>query len=139
MSTKKEITITANIRKLQCVHDFIASTLSDLHIDKTTENNIMLCAEEVFVNICCYAYGDSEGDATVTAELADDGKELLLTFIDSGIPFDPISQDEVDIDSLGEQREIGGLGIYLVKQLSDELSYRYGNGCNVLTVKKLLN
>lgn len=61
---------------------------------------------------------------------------MIITFIDNGVPFDPLKADDPDITLSAQERQIGGLGIYMVKQSMDEISYEYRNGQNILTIKK---
>lgn len=100
-----------------------------------------IAVEEVFVNIANYAYPDGDGSADVHMEFQQDetGKEqVLLTFMDRGVPFDPVQKEDPDITLSANERQIGGLGIYMVKKSMDGISYRYEDGCNILTIMKYL-
>ncbi len=97
---------------------------------------IDLAIEEIFVNIADYAYTPDIGDVVMKAELADDGMKLTLIFEDGGTPFDPLKRPDPDINLPASEREIGGLGIFLVKETMDEMKYEYRDGKNQLTLVK---
>ena len=94
--------------------------------------------DEIFGNIAYYAYGKGSGNATIQIEMEDNPPKITLTFIDQGIPYNPLESKDPDITLDIEDREIGGLGIFLVKKTMDELSYEYVDGQNILTMKKEL-
>ena len=102
----------------------------------TKPTTITLVAEEVFVNIAHYAYDGGAGDAEMTYAFDQDTREVEIVFSDSGIPFDPTSRPAPDITLRPGQRQIGGLGIHLVRELMDEVIYEYQGGKNRLTVRK---
>ena len=85
------------------------------------------------------AYPDSEGDAVIETEVTTDPPAIAITFRDSGEPYDPLAKEDPDITLSAEKRRIGGLGIFLVKKLMDEVAYKYEDGQNVLTIIKLLD
>ena len=76
---------------------------------------------------------------TVGVYTEDDNSEITIKIIDSGQPYNPLTKEDPDITLPAEDRQIGGLGIYLVKQVMDEVKYEYKEGCNVLELKKYLN
>ena len=94
-----------------------------------------VAVEELFVNIASYAYVDKIGIADITIELLP-GQVVQITFRDSGIPYNPLEKPDPDITKPAEEREIGGLGIYIVKKSMDEVLYRYEDGQNILTIRK---
>ena len=102
------------------------------------EMQIQVAAEEIFINIANYAYAPETGDATVRIETEEDPKAVVLTFIDQGVPYDPVKREDPDVTLPAEEREIGGLGIYMTKQAMDEVSYEYKDGQNILRIKKNL-
>lgn len=93
---------------------------------------IRLCVEEAVVNIVEYAYG--RGDGWLEAETKNDGSSLEIILRDAGTPFDPLDKPDPDITLSVEERQIGGLGIFLCKQMMDKVNYRYENGCNILSM-----
>ena len=97
---------------------------------------VCVAIEEVFVNVAHYAYGESQGD--VKFEIAFDKETRNVTFrmADKGIPFNPLNKPEPDITLSAEEREIGGLGIFITKKTMDLVTYAYENGENILTMIK---
>ena len=99
---------------------------------------IDIAVEEIFVNIANYAYQDKVGKAQVQIEIKEDPLSIYITFIDSGIPYDPLAKADPDTSLKAEDRAIGGLGIFMVKKSMDNVSYQYKNGQNMLTIQKSL-
>ena len=97
---------------------------------------IQIAVEELFVNIAHYAYNPEVGPATVRVDVEDDPISVVITFIDNGVPYDPLAKDDPDITLSAQERDIGGLGIYMVKMSMDDVSYEYKDGRNILTIKK---
>ena len=91
---------------------------------------IRICVEEIFVNIASYAYPDREGQIQIEEEMAD--KSIHLTFIDEGIPYNPLEREDPDVTLPAGDRKSGGLGIYLVKQMADEVRFEYKDNKNCL-------
>lgn len=96
---------------------------------------LRLVSEEIIVNIINYAY-PQETDGYLTLCLWDEGGEIVLEFIDGGVPFNPLAKADPDISLPPEQRKIGGLGIFLVREMMDDVAYAYVNKENRLTIKK---
>ena len=90
--------------------------------------------EEIFVNIASYAYPESTGNAVI--EFSCENGIMEITFIDQGVPFDPLAHSDPDINVPIEKRKVGGLGILMVKKMMDKVTYRRENGCNTLTIQK---
>jgi len=109
--------------------DFLM-TSPDIPENEQLQFKIRLCCEEAVQNVVDYAYGDGTG----YLEAGTDRKEgkLLIFLKDAGVPFDPLEKKDPDITAGIEEREIGGLGIFLCKQMMDDISYSYRNGCNIL-------
>ncbi|MDR3295046.1 MAG: ATP-binding protein [Clostridiales Family XIII bacterium] len=101
-----------------------------------TQIQIDLAVEEIFVNIARYAYGSEGGDAVVSYELMEDPLRMRIRFQDEGVPYNPLLKEDPDISLSAEKRPVGGLGIFLVKKLMDQMEYRRENGRNILTVTK---
>lgn len=95
---------------------------------------IHLVVEEIVVNIVDYAY--PEGNGYLEVRINNDNKELTIEFRDHGIPFNPLEQSMPDLDIPLEERSIGGLGIFLTKEMMDNVEYRYEQGENILIIKK---
>ena len=99
---------------------------------------IDIAIDELFGNIARYAYNPEVGPATVRVEVLNDPLAVEITLIDGGIPYDPLKKEDPDITLSAEQREIGGLGIFMVKKSMDSITYEYKDGKNILAIKKNL-
>lgn len=111
----------------------IIEEIASLDISDTDKQQIRLIAEEIFVNICSYAYEGETGEAELDIEL--DGGMIRLVFTDSGKPYDP-TQNVPDIEKYDYENKIGGLGIFLTTEIADRCSYEYKDGKNILTLEK---
>lgn len=115
--------------------EFLMSS-PDMPTDDGLQFKIRLSIEETVENVVRYAYEDSVGWMEVGTELDAAGLLLTITLKDAGKPFNPLDSPDPDITLSAEERQIGGLGIFLCKQLMDEVAYRYEDGCNILTMTK---
>lgn len=111
----------------------------DMPSDEGLLFKIHLSVEEVVENVVDYAYEGGMGWLEAGTELDSSGLVLTIIIKDAGVPFNPLEKEDPDITASAEERKIGGLGIFLCKQMMDSVSYRYENGCNVLTMKKHLS
>ena len=126
--------VTADVNKLRDVLGFIDSLLEEAGCPMKVQMQIDLAVEELFVNIANYAYTDGKGKAQISALVTT--RRAEITFADSGIPYDPLAKPDPDITLSADVRPIGGLGIFLSKKLMDEVTYKYEDSKNVLTIKK---
>ena len=133
-----ELEIDAKLSNLEKVLDFVNSHLSNVECPEKTRIQVDIAVEEIFVNIAHYAYNPEVGKATIRVEISEKPLTISLTFMDSGKPYDPLSRKDPDVSLSAEERQIGGLGIYMVKKSMDEIQYSYRNGTNMLTFKKKL-
>ena len=132
----KEITVRAETERLDEVNGFVNAELEARGCPMKTLMQIDLAVEEIFVNIASYAYGPEGGDAVVRIGTEDGG--VCVIFEDRGIPFDPTAREDPDRSSPAEERQIGGLGIFLTKRIMDEVTYEYRDGKNILLFRKKL-
>jgi len=130
------LTVPAKVDRLGEVTAFLEAELEKVDCPMDKVFDFTLVAEEVFVNIAHYAYDGRAGEAEMAFAFDQNTREVVMTFSDGGIPFDPTSRPAPDITLRPGQRKIGGLGIHLVKELMDEVEYAYLGGKNRLTVKK---
>ena len=130
--------VPAQIEKLQEVLSFLEQALGEADCPLKKQMQIAVAAEEVFVNIASYAYAPGTGIATVCIEIDDDPPVATIAFSDSGVPFDPLKKADPDVTLSAEEREIGGLGIFMTKKIMDDVTYTYRDGQNILTLKKNL-
>ena len=134
----KEMVVDADDSMLDEVLDFLSENLEEAGCSLKLQMQICVAAEEIFVNIAHYAYKPDSGKATVSVELTGDPVTITITFIDSGIPFDPLAKEDPDEDVVFNEEKIGGLGIYMTKKMMDDVAYEYKEGKNVLQMKKKL-
>ena len=134
----KEITVDAMIENMNTVTAFVDDFLDQIACPMKSRIQINVVIDEIFGNICHYAYKDSVGAVTVRVESGNTPKAVFLTFTDNGIPYNPLDTEDPDITLSSEERKIGGLGIYLVKKNMDEMKYEYVNQQNRLWMEKRL-
>lgn len=134
----RELTLEALPENLPRVQSFVAELLEKAACPMKTMMQIDVIVEEVFVNIAHYAYGPEHGKAAVRAEISGDPAAVTITFADRGMPYDPLAREDPDVTLPAEQRQIGGLGIFMTKKMMDEVRYEYRDGQNILTLKKKL-
>lgn len=134
----KEITVDAMIENMNTVTVFVDDFLDQIACPMKSRIQINIVIDEIFGNICHYAYKDSVGAVTVRVESGNTPKAVFLTFTDNGIPYNPLDTEDPDITLSSEERKIGGLGIYLVKKNMDEMKYEYVNQQNRLWMEKRL-
>ncbi len=134
----KEMTIEARKENLAQALAFVDEVLEEAGCPMKTQMQVDVAVEELFVNIASYAYGDGVGTALLQAEVSGDPPVFSLTLIDSGLPYDPLAKEDPDITLSAQERQIGGLGIFMVKQMMDDMRYEYRDGQNHLTVLKKL-
>ncbi len=138
MAAINEIVIDANTDKLDEVIEFVDSHLEEYDCSMKTQMQIDIAVEEVFVNIAHYAYNTDIGKATIRVEISGDPIVIKITFLDNGKPYDPLAKEDPDVTLSAEDRQIGGLGIFMTKKSMDNIQYEYKNGQNILTIEKNL-
>ena len=134
----KELTLDATIENISTVTAFVDEELEKINCPVKAQMQIDIAIDELFSNIANYAYQPSVGPATVKVEVIEDPMSVVITFIDGGIPYNPLEKEDPDITLSAEEREIGGLGIFMVKKSMDNIDYEYKNGQNILRIKKNL-
>ena len=135
----KELIIEADRMNLPQVQMFIDEQLEAVDCPMTTQIAIDVAVEELFVNIASYAYEQGEGVAVVQISVHDEPLSVEITFIDNGVQYDPLAKEDPDVTLSAKERKKGGLGIFMVKNTMDNVSYEYKDGKNILTIKKNLN
>lgn len=132
----KELTLPATIENIEKVTDFVNEQLEEIECPMKAQMQIDIAIDELFGNIAHYAYNPETGPATVRVEVTEEPISVVITFIDHGVPYDPLKKDDPDITLSTEERAIGGLGVFMVKKTMDEISYEYRDGKNILRIKK---
>ena len=133
-----ELTVDATLDNLRLVNAFLEEHLEEADCPLKAQMQIAVAAEEIYVNIAHYAYAPETGTATLRLELQEEPPVVTLTFLDSGIPFNPLDRTDPDVSLPAEEREIGGLGIFMTRKSMDDLRYEFRDGQNVLTLTKRL-
>ena len=131
-----KITVDAVLENLQTVMDFATENLEAHDCSMKVSMQLELVIEEIFVNISSYAYHPEIGSATFCMEFEKEPAAVLMTFIDGGKPYNPLEKNDPDTTLDIDERDVGGLGIFLVKKNVDEISYEYADGKNILHMKR---
>ena len=129
-------TFPAKAESLSDVLGFVEESLEKFECPIKLQTAICVAIEEVFVNVAHYAYPDGEGDMSLCIGFDTQSRVITFRMIDKGIPFDPLKKPDPDITLSAEEREVGGLGIFIAKKTMDSLNYSYENGENILTMIK---
>lgn len=133
---KKILVVEAAVENIEKVTEFVDEHLLQWNCPVKARMQILIAIDELFGNIAHYAYKELPGEASVEVEASEEPMAVSITFIDRGIPFDPLAKADPDISLPEEERQPGGLGVYMVKQSMDGISYRYENGRNILQIRK---
>ena len=134
----REMDIAATLENLDTVMAFVDQQLEEVGCSMKAQMQIDIAVEEVYVNIAHYAYNPEVGGVTIRVQIEEEPLAVILTFIDKGKPYDPLAKEDPDVTLAAEDRQIGGLGIFMVKKSMDNVSYEYSEGRNILTLKKKL-
>ena len=129
----KELTIEASIDDLDKVLGFVNEDLERHNCPLDLQCQIDIVVEEIFMNIANYAYKPAKGHVTIFFSA---GEEILIKFEDEGKPYNPLERAVPDLDKPLMERKIGGLGIFMVRQLMDEVAYTRVDNKNVLIMTK---
>ena len=132
----KELLIQADMNNLEKIDAMIDRELEGMDLSQEDQIALHIAVEEIYSNIAFYAYPVPPGTVKVRLEFDAPKREMKIQFLDRGIPYDPLKKADPDITLPAEEREIGGLGIYMVKNSMDQVDYRYEDGWNVFTMKK---
>ena len=135
MTSKHSLTLPNDIETIPQLNEFIDTVAEEIGLDMSLTMSLNLAIEEAVVNVMEYAYPEGE-QGNVDIEVIADDKWLTFIISDNGIPFDPTTQEDADTTLSADERPIGGLGIFLVRQLMDSINYQRENGKNILTLSK---
>ena len=135
-SSSLVLELEATRDNLQSVLDFVNEHLDEINCPKKARMQLNLTVEEIYINIASYAYTPNIGMVKVVLDDLKNPDGVRLTFIDQGVPYNPLAKADPDVTLPAEQRPIGGLGIYLVKKNMDKVEYKYENNSNVLAMTK---
>lgn len=127
--------LAAEFNNFPIMLEFVFSKIGSCdQVEKQIINQLRMACEEIFVNIVSYAYPNQEGEITIGCE--QNSGYITIKTIDQGKPFNPLIQNDPDMTSEIQDRCVGGLGIYMVKQLMDEICYKRENNENILIMQK---
>lgn len=132
----EKLRIEAKKENLNMMIDFIVDKYSEKVTDKKAIPKMRLVSEEALINVIDYAYPDKNGELEICYEYDESGNFIEIRIIDEGKPFNPLEHDKPDLDTAVEDREIGGLGIFMIKQIMDKVIYERKDQQNILTLIK---
>ena len=164
MCIKKTFKVAADMKELETVTSCVQKILDEIEAPSGDSMKVEVIVEEIFSNIALYAYKDIKPDVSKSVEdkgglaglidkfksvpvspyakisitVPDDKGSITVEFQDEGTPYNPLEKPDPDITLAAEEREIGGLGIYMVKKSMDDVTYQYKDGKNILTLMKKL-
>lgn len=128
--------IPARLEGMDLILSFVSFLLDSHGCPPQARTQLRMAVEELYVNVTLYAYPSGDGWVEIQGSVEDGVATFRL--IDGGTPFNPLEKDDPDVMLSGEERSIGGLGIFMVKTMVDEVAYAYSDGCNRLTLRKQL-
>lgn len=132
----KEIEVDATIENVDKVTDFVNAELESINCSMKAQAQIDVAIDELFSNIANYAYNPDVGKATVRVEVEESPMAVIITFMDNGVPYDPLKKEDPNLGGTADERVEGGLGIFMVKKSMDNVEYEYKDGKNILKIKK---
>ncbi len=132
----RELTLAATVENIAAATAFVDEQLEALDCPMRAQMQIDVAIDELFGNIAHYAYAPGTGEATVRVGFDEAARLVSLTFIDSGVPYNPLEKEDPDVTLSAEERAVGGLGIFMVKKIMDGMAYERIDGRNVLTIQK---
>ena len=130
------ITLPATVENIGKITAFVEGRMEEKDCPLKQIMQVSMAVDEVMANVAMYAYAPGTGDVTVAVDFDDGSRTVSITFIDRGVAFDPLAQEDPAVTLPAEQRKIGGLGIFLVKKTMDDVAYRREGDKNVLCIKK---
>ena len=133
-----EITLAATVENIAAATDFVTEQLEILGCPMKVQMQFSIAVDELFGNIAHYAYPSGSGAVTVQVHAREEGRQVIVTFVDEGVPYNPLAKEDPEIALSAEERPIGGLGIFMVKKSMDDIQYRYEGGKNILSIIKNL-
>jgi anti-sigma regulatory factor (Ser/Thr protein kinase) len=131
----EKLEIVAKRENLPQVTEFIDLQLEKINCELKKQLQLDIAVEEIYINIASYAYDGNEGPSEIIFDTVDNDN-VSITFLDSGVPYNPLAKEDPDITLSAAERQIGGLGIFMVKQSMDDMKYEYKDGKNFLTLIK---
>lgn len=131
-----KITLPALIENIEKATDFMNEALERAACPMRVQMQLAIALDELMSNVARYAYMPNTGDITISVEIHNDPRRVVLTLTDRGIPYDPLLKPPPDTTLSADERQIGGLGIFIVKRTMDSMHYEYKDGKNIVTIEK---
>ena len=135
---RKELTVQASLTQLIPIWEFIETGLDAFQCPEKVRIHIRIAADEIFSNIARHSNARKGDTVTVSFHAEKEPRSVVITFMDTSSPFDPLSAAEPDLSAPAKNRKIGGLGLFMLKKIMDDVSYEYRDEKNILTIKKRL-
>ena len=132
----KKITMKAVVESIPAVTEFVDGVLESIDCPMRALMQINVAIDEIFSNIAHYAYPGKEGEATVQVSFDEQKRTVTICFRDRGVPYNSLDKTDPDVSLPAVERAVGGLGIFLVKKLMDNITYEYADGMNILCITK---
>ncbi len=130
----KKIIVPAALEQIDVIQEFVGTELEAVGFPIKEQTRLSIALDEILSNIVYYAYPDGKGDIGVSCDA--EGGQVTVVIEDGGIPYNPLEKDDPDVTLSAEERKIGGLGIFMVKKIMDDVRYEYTDGKNTLTIQK---
>ena len=138
ISDPREIIVPAELPQLTAISKFIGDHLSGVNCPLLKRHHIMIITDEIFSNIVRHSDSKDGDTVKVMIQMEEDPRSAVITFVDSKSPFNPLSAAEPDVTAEAKDRKVGGVGLFMMKKLVDDVSYDYRDGQNILTIRKYL-
>ena len=132
----RELTVDAAVGNIPAAIKFAEAELDAVACPMKAKMQLTMAIDEIMANIAQYAYAPGTGPVTLRFAFEEGTRTVTLTFLDKGMPYDPLQKEDPDVSLSAEDRPIGGLGVYLVKKTMDHVAYEYRHNQNVLTIQK---
>ncbi len=134
-----KITLPATLENIELATDFLNGVLEKAGCPLRASLQLAVALDELMSNVARYAYAPGTGKITVSAEIREDPRRVVVTLTDAGAPYDPLQKSDPDVTLSADERRIGGLGIFIVKKTMDDMTYEYKDGKNVVTITKIFH
>ena len=134
----KELTVDARVENIGAAIAFVERELDAVDCPVKARTQISVAMDEILANIAQYAYEGEAGSVTVRFAYEEETRTVTLTFLDKGMPYNPLEREDPDVSLSAEDRPVGGLGVFLVKKTMDRMAYEYKYSQNILTLQKRL-
>lgn len=136
---KNVLNLPARQEELIVLRNWIESVADSICASTRNKRQLFIAVDEIFTNIASYSYNPEIGDAQVRTDYDEEKHQLIITFTDKGKAYNPLEEEAPDIDAALDARGVGGLGIFMVRQLMDDVEYKRENEQNILILKKTIN